>query len=41
MRPEHLDLLQAAGSPSLSPDGATAVVSVVGPDLASDPGALP
>ncbi len=36
MRPEHLDLLQAAGSPSLSPDGATAVVSVVGPDLASD-----
>lgn len=36
MRPEHLDLLRAAGRPSLTPDGSTAVVSVVRPDLDAD-----
>lgn len=36
MRPEHLDLLHAAGRPSLTPDGSVAVVAVVHPDLAAD-----
>lgn len=36
MRPEHLDLLHSVGRPSLTPDGATAVVSVVHPDLDAD-----
>lgn len=36
MRPEHLDLLHSVGRPSLTPDGATAVVSVVHPDLEAD-----
>lgn len=36
MRPEHLDLLFAAGRPSLTPDGSAAVVAVGRPDLADD-----
>ena len=36
MRPEHLDLLHSVGRPSLTPDGATAVVSVVHPDVEAD-----
>jgi dipeptidyl aminopeptidase/acylaminoacyl peptidase len=36
MRPEHLDLLHSVGRPSLTPDGSTAVVSVVHPDLDAD-----
>src|ERR1700712_4895369 len=36
MGPEHLDLLSAAGSPSLTPDGRHAVVAIVRPDLDSD-----
>ena len=36
MRPEHLDLLHAASSPSITPDGSTVVVSVSHPDLADD-----
>lgn len=36
MRPEHLDLLLAATSPSITPDGTTAVVAIGGPDLESD-----
>jgi dipeptidyl aminopeptidase/acylaminoacyl peptidase len=36
MLPEHLDLLHTVGRLSLTPDGATAVISVHRPDLASD-----
>lgn len=36
MLPEHLDLLHAVSRLSLTPDGATAVVSVLRPDLESD-----
>jgi dipeptidyl aminopeptidase/acylaminoacyl peptidase len=36
MRPEHLDLLYAAGNPSLTPDGAMAVVPVIRPDTKTD-----
>jgi len=36
MLPEHLDLLRAAGRPALTPDGGTAVVAVLRPDLRSD-----
>ena len=36
MRPEDLDLLSAAGRPSLTPDGRYAVAAVVRPDLDSD-----
>ena len=36
MLPEHLDLLRAAGRPALTPDGSTAVVAVVRPDLRTD-----
>jgi dipeptidyl aminopeptidase/acylaminoacyl peptidase len=36
MRPEHLDLLFAAGRPSLLPDGSAAVVAIAHPDLGED-----
>src|SRR4051812_27755111 len=36
MLPEDLDLLHAAGRPALTTDGATVVVAVHRPDLASD-----
>ncbi len=36
MLAKDLDLLHSCGRPSLTPDGALAVVSVVGPDLESD-----
>ncbi|MCW2827419.1 MAG: peptidase, partial [Marmoricola sp.] len=36
MRPEDLDLLHACGRLSLTPDGASAVVPVQRPDLATD-----
>lgn len=36
MRPDDLDLLSACGRPSLTPDGAVAVVAVTRPDLATD-----
>lgn len=36
MRPEHLDLLDMCGTPTLHPDGSLAIVSVVRPDLASN-----
>ncbi len=36
MRPEHLDLLHAATSPSITPDGSTVIASVGHPDLEAD-----
>ncbi len=36
MRPEHLDLWHACAGPSLTPDGAAAVVSVLHPQTGSD-----
>ncbi|CAN5225206.1 S9 family peptidase [soil metagenome] len=38
MRPEHLDLLRAAGRPAPTPDGRHVVVAVSRPDLTSDTG---
>jgi dipeptidyl aminopeptidase/acylaminoacyl peptidase len=36
MRPEDLDLLRACASPAVTPDGRTAIVSVLRPDTATD-----
>ncbi len=36
MQPDDLDLTYACGRPDLTPDGVSAVVAVIGPDLASD-----
>ncbi len=36
MTPDDLSLLRTPGAPALSPDGATAVVAVLAPDLESD-----
>jgi len=36
MRPEHLDLLNMCGTPTVHPDGRLAIVSVIRPDLDSN-----